>query len=491
MLTTIFSKNKEQVFFLILLFLLGIFFLKKFPHSVFHLTSDSYEYGNIAKNIIEKKGFFVNNLYPIQLAFEFSRETPVPSVLRMPLYPIVLSLFFKIFGISDKTILIVSFSFYIISGFLFLIFIENLKVNKNVKFLSLIFFMLNPIYLDLTLKGLSEPLAVSLFILFLIFLFKENKLFILFSSFFLSLLALTRYYIILLFLLPVIFYLYSKKNLKLITVYLFFLLIPLLPWLYRTYKLTGNPIFNLAFYTLGDYEIANIPYLSSYQINFYKFIETKIDSLFFYLKTLSTVSPFYLFPFSIIFLFKNNKNFLKNLKVFFILSLIIFSLVFGVLNPEHRFILYLSVFIIPFSIIFLTEHPQFLKVFLTFVFLLTVHENKNVIKEAIRRNNNFFKSREVLKEIEKVSDQKGFFISNADALIGFYTNKTCLFPLTYARDYEFLFKLVKVKGIIIFQGIDRLFYMKYSFNDIKCYLEREFPIRKTFTDGTVLFLKDY
>ncbi|MEN3045931.1 MAG: hypothetical protein ABDH49_02960 [Candidatus Hydrothermales bacterium] len=484
-MTTFIKNNKEAIFFLILIFLLGIFFIQKFPHSIFHLTSDTYEYGNIAKNLIEKGGFFVNNLYPIQLAFDFSREIPVPSVLRMPIYPLLLSLFFKIFGISDKTILLTSFFFYILSGFLFLIFIESLKVSKIIKVLSLIFFMLNPIYLDLTLRGLSEPLAVSIFILFLIFLFKENKTFILISSFFLSIFSLTRYYIVLLLVLPVTFYLYSKKNLKLIAFYLFFLLIPLLPWLYRTYKLTKNPFFNLAFYTLGSYEIAGIPYISSFQINFFDFLESKIDSLFFYLKTLNNISPFYFFPFSIIFLFKNNADSLRHFKIFFFLSLTIFSLTFGIINPEHRFILYLSVFVIPFSIIFLKEHPKFLKFFLTFVLLLTLHENKNVIRGAITRNNNFFKSEEVLREIEKI-EEESFFVSNADALIGFYTGKTCIFPLTYAGDYEYLFKLVNVKGIIIFQGVDRLFYMKYGFNDIMGFLEKEFPLRKTFSDGTIL-----
>ncbi|MEO0268601.1 MAG: glycosyltransferase family 39 protein [candidate division WOR-3 bacterium] len=485
------KKNKLSIIFLFVLFLSGIIFIEKYPHSTFHLTSDSYEYANIAKNLVLKKNFFVNNIYALQLAFDFSRKIPVPSILRMPLYPLSISIFFKIFGISDKTILLTSFLFYIISGIFLLIFLDIFKLEDSIKILTLIFFMLNPIYLDLTFKGLSEPFAVSLFFLFLIFLFKgENLKDFLLSGFFLSLFILTRYYISLLFLFPVFFIFYRNKvSIKNIIIFLISVFLPLLPWLIRIYKITGNPFFNLGFYSLYGFEFANIPYKTSLNIRFSSFIENKIDSFFFYLKNLDKLTPFYLFPFA--FLFKSSDENLKNLKTFLILSLLIFAPILGFINPEHRFLLYLSPLIILFSISFLNNFKSFFKFFVIFTLILIIHENKNIIKDCIKRNESFLLSEKVLKEIESLTPQDKFLISNADALIGFYTGRTCIFPLTYFEDYDYLFKLIPVDGIIIFQGVYRLFYMKYSFRDYEDYLKKEFPFTKKFPDGTVIYLRRY
>lgn len=485
------KKNKLSLIFISVLFLSGIIFMEKYPHLIFHLTSDTYEYGNIAKNLILKKNFYVNNIYALQLSFDFSRKIPVPSILRMPFYPLVISFFFKIFGISDKVILLTSFFFYILSGILLLIFLDTFKIENKIKILTVILFMLNPIYVDLTLKGLSEPLATSLFLLFLIFLFKKEswKNFFL-SGFFLSLFVLTRYYISLLLLFPVFFLFYKRKvSKKNIFFFLIAVILPLSTWFFRIYKLTGNPFFHLGFYSLFTFEMANIPYKTSLNINLPLFIESKIDSLFFYFKTLDKILPFYLFPFA--FLFKSSREDLKNLKSFLIFSLSIFAPVLGFINPEHRFLLYFSPILTLFSLYFLSNFPSFLKFFVIFTILLIIHEDKNIIKESIKRNDSFFLSEEVLKEIKSLTHEDKFLISNADALIGFYTGRTCIFPLTNFNDYEYLLRIVPLEGIVIFQGVYKLFYMKYSFKDCEDFLKREFPFTKKFPDGTSIYLKRF
>ncbi|GEM_PF-6872045 len=487
-------KNKIPFLIVFLIFIFGIIFINKYPHSIFYPTSDTYEYADIARNLLKYKKFVVHNIYSLQLAFDFSRKVPPPSILRMPMYPIAISFFFKIFGISDKSVLLCSFTFYVLSGILLIIFLNNFNIDKKIKNLTLLFFVLNPIFVNLTFSGLSEPFAISLFLLFLIFLFHGENFYSFFiSGLFLGLFILTRYYISLLFLIPVFYYFYKKGAPKReIILFLIGVFLPLLPWFFRMYKITGNPFFSLAFYSLDGYERVNLPYITSYSgifRNSLGFIDRKLDSLMFYLKTLGNITPFYFLPFSIIYIFSKKDENLKNLSSFFFISLIIFSILYGIINPEHRFLFYLSFLIILFSLIFLKDYNKFFNFFVVFTLFLVVHEDRKILKEAVKRNRNYFKSEKVFEELKRITKENEFIITNADALIGFYTERSCIFPLTYKKDYEYLFKIVPVQGFFIYRGRFRLFYMKYGFRDIKNMVETKFPFKKKFRDGSLIYLK--
>jgi len=488
------KKNKFSFLIIFLIFIFGITFINKYPHSIFHPTSDTYEYADIARNLLKYKKFVVHNVYSLQLAFDFAREIPPPSIVRVPMYPITISFFFKIFGISDRTIFLTSFTFYILSGILLVIFLDKFNIDEKIKNLTLLFFMFNPIFLDLTLRGLSEPFALFIFILFLFFLFhgKKNKS-IFISGFFLGIFTLTRYYLSLFFLIPVFYYFYKKgKTQKEIVLFLLGVFLPLLPWFFRMYRITGIPFFSLAFYSLDGYERVNIPYItSSSEIfsNFLEFIDKKLDSLMFYLKTLSNIVPFYFLPFSLIYVFSKKDEDLEVLSKFFFISLIVFSILYGIINPEHRFLFYLSFFVILFSLIFIREYQKFFNFFIVFTLLLVVHEDRKIIKEAMERNNNYFKSEKVFEEVKRITKENEFLITNSDALLGFYTERSCIFPLTYKEDYRYLFKIVPVQGFFVYRGRFKLFYMKYDFGDIKNMVETEFPFKKKFEDGSLIYLK--
>ncbi len=488
------KKNKISFLIIFLIFIFGIIFINKYPHSIFHPTSDTYEYADIARNLLKYKKFVVHNVYSLQLAFDFSRKTPPPSILRMPMYPIAISFFFKIFGISDKSILLCSFTFYILSGILLIIFLGKFNIDEKIKILTLLFFILNPIFVNLTFRGLSESFAVFLFLLFLIFLFHART----FSDFFISglflgLFTLTRYYISLLFLIPVSYCFYKKETPKReIFLFLIGVFLPLLPWFFRMYKITGNPFFSLAFYSLDGYERVNIPYITSCSNifrNFLGFIDKKLDSLMFYLKTLGNITPFYFMPFAIIYIFSKKDESLKNLSDFFFISLVIFSILYGVINPEHRFLFYLSFFVILFSLMFLKDYGKFFNFFVIFTLFLVIHEDRKILREAVKRNKNYFKSEKVFEEIKELTKEDEFIITNSDALLGFYTERSCIFPLTYKRDYEYLFKIVPVQGFFIYRGRFKLFYMKYNFKDIKKIIEKEFAFKKKFRDGSLIYLR--
>jgi len=209
----------------------------------------------------------------------------------------------------------------------------------------------------------------------------------------------------------------------------------------------------------------------------------------FYLKTLSNIVPFYFLPFSIIYVFSKKDEKLKNLSDFFFISLIIFSIIYGIINPEHRFLFYLSFFIILFSLIFLKGYRRFFNFFVVFTLFLVVHEDRKILKDALKRNRNYFKSEKVFEEVNRMTEENEFIITNADALLGFYTERSCIFPLTYKKDYKYLFKIVPVQGFFIYRGRFKLFYMKYNFRNIKKFVEENFPFKKKFKDGSLIYLK--
>ncbi|MGA2319013.1 MAG: hypothetical protein ABSG71_21915, partial [Thermodesulfobacteriota bacterium] len=61
--------------------------------------SDDREYASIARNIVNGRGIVRNFIYPVDI--NFFEKLPVPEFMHPPGYPLILSGFFGLFGISE------------------------------------------------------------------------------------------------------------------------------------------------------------------------------------------------------------------------------------------------------------------------------------------------------------------------------------------------------------------------------------------------------
>jgi len=69
--------------------------------------SDDREYASIARNIVNGKGIVRDSVYPIDI--NFFEKLPVPEFMHPPGYPLILAVFFKLFGVSDFAALLPSY----------------------------------------------------------------------------------------------------------------------------------------------------------------------------------------------------------------------------------------------------------------------------------------------------------------------------------------------------------------------------------------------
>lgn len=72
------------------------------------------DHAQIARNILDGKGFTTDQLTPLAISFTDKRES-IPDITYPPLYPILLALLFGVFGQSDAVVIFTSLSFYALS----------------------------------------------------------------------------------------------------------------------------------------------------------------------------------------------------------------------------------------------------------------------------------------------------------------------------------------------------------------------------------------
>lgn len=494
-----YTVSKPKLLFYLILFSFTTFFLNlffKYPHIIYDPLSDTYEYASIARNIVEDKSLTVNNLYSLQLAFPFGRKIPPPSLLRVPFYPLILSGFFIIFGIKDSIVFLCSFVFYILSGVMFYLITRTLNIDKTLSLISLLFFYLNPLLFDFTLRGLSEPVAIFIFLLFVYMVINSNKnkkIFL--AGFFLSLFILTRYYISLIYVIPVLYIILTNNKdnfFKHSFLFLLGVILPLIPWFIRNYIVTGNPFFSLAFYSTS-YETANIPVIKEFLFkDFLSFLKNRIENMIDFFKTLENIVPFYFFPIGLMYIFvPSNSTKLENLKKFVLISLFLTTFIHGFINPRTRFIFYLYPFFILFTVLYISKYKLFLYFFLSFIFFLTVHEDKKLLNYGIKRHNEYIKTEKVFQKIKELTKKGEFIVTDIDGALGFYCDRHCIFPLTYKEYYEKLFELVPVQGFFVYKNRYKLFYMKYSFKDIEKMLRKKFKNKIVFEDKSYFYFNRY
>ncbi len=233
----LFFYNKQKFTYPLILFLISLF------HSLFYiymfdnpLYADAAQYDNLALNI--NKGFF---------SIDPDNPTKI-DMLREPLYPIFLSLIYKIFGHNYYYV-------YFVQAILFSLtciityYLCNEIFSKKYSILSSFLLAILP-----TLANYPSYILTECFFTFLLTLyiyistlsFKYNNLFLyLLSGFILSLICLTKSIgLLIIFFIPFLIIIYYRKITKKLLINFFLLffifILTLSPWSYRNYSNFGT-----------------------------------------------------------------------------------------------------------------------------------------------------------------------------------------------------------------------------------------------------------
>jgi hypothetical protein len=211
---------------------------------------DSYHHLNIARSLFEGRGFITDVIWPL---FWRAHTFPQPYFFRQPIYPYLLVLSFKLFGESLLAAQAINVIFEAaIASLVFLLAYELVKSFEAALLSSLIYLVtLYPLYLS------PQLMTESVFTFFVIAFFYtllaghiRYKTIIL--GIILGLSYLTREQGIVLIFCFFAYVAYSTSSLrsgfnKSVTVLIIAILV-CSPWLYRTWSLTGNPIFSFSNY---------------------------------------------------------------------------------------------------------------------------------------------------------------------------------------------------------------------------------------------------
>lgn len=128
--------------------------------------SDTAKFALIAREIA--------NNFQFATTFNFWNENFFNTLGILPVYPYILSLFFKLFGVSDSSILITSFLFFLLTAVI--IYLLTLKLtNKFVAMITLIAFLFSPQMIEFAKSGASETLFIFEIVLGLYLVTLRNK----------------------------------------------------------------------------------------------------------------------------------------------------------------------------------------------------------------------------------------------------------------------------------------------------------------------------
>ena len=204
-------------------------------------ASDACDYGGLARNLVNGKGFVINHVYPLSLVF--LPLIPQPDCLWAPGFPIALALAFSIFGISDNVMLganIFLFLILIIAGYYLALRYTDPKTA--LVFLVFMGFSQNSYF---TILFGSPEILTALFLTLSILFWHNNTNRLIVSAIFFSLAVLTRYQVIIL--LPV-FLVFSGRAYKKLGIFALIVLAVNSVWLLRNLLVFGDPLFSLQRY---------------------------------------------------------------------------------------------------------------------------------------------------------------------------------------------------------------------------------------------------
>jgi 4-amino-4-deoxy-L-arabinose transferase-like glycosyltransferase len=136
--------------------------------------NDSSDYNQIARNIYKGEGFKTSTLRPID--FLYFQQLPHPEVLRPPLYPYMLAGLFTFLGVNDFAVVVCDGIFYVILVALTFLVAMELSNSYKIALFSAITVALSRYFLTVSIMGMSDIVFASLFMFFLLFYLKKQRL---------------------------------------------------------------------------------------------------------------------------------------------------------------------------------------------------------------------------------------------------------------------------------------------------------------------------
>lgn len=236
--------------FLLILFVIGFIFKTTLMiyTSEFSLDHDGARYIDLARNLSSDKGY-VSHTIEKDSSAGWPDKLPYPVFTKTPLYPILISLFFKYFGANFFSAGMVNVIFSSFLPILVFLLAWQITGSKKISIMAALLMFANKPIIGHTTRILTEIPYVFFTLLGFIFLTRKNTLTNFgWTGLFLGLAFLTRMEAPIL-ILP-IFYLCLflksgfKKSLIQTTIIILIFFATISPWLLRNYNLTGH-LFNV------------------------------------------------------------------------------------------------------------------------------------------------------------------------------------------------------------------------------------------------------
>jgi len=152
-------KNVILLFFIIIVSVVLILLYYKYSRLSYLIFSDAAKFADIARNMFSGSGYNGNFSFWNKDIIGLSSKSVFPSPWVPPLMPLFVTVFFKIFGISDFSVIATSSTFFVLS--VFFTFLLGRKLFGNlVGFLSAIAVLFNESLILYGLSGASEPMLI-------------------------------------------------------------------------------------------------------------------------------------------------------------------------------------------------------------------------------------------------------------------------------------------------------------------------------------------
>jgi 4-amino-4-deoxy-L-arabinose transferase-like glycosyltransferase len=242
----------KNIFDILLLFTISIVFISSIIilKKQFFAYPDSINYAAIAREVNRGNWFTTKQLRPLGLFFDGDFHNH-PTLVRPPLYPLLVAVSQEIFGYTESASFAVNIlAFSSIPPSLY--YLGRQLFNRCIALTSGILLIFNYQLIRYTIGGLTEPLYVLFFILLITVLLKDRYIL---AGFILGLSYLTHYSTQLLVPGVVLFILIKSSNIREwvynTAITGFTTVFTTSSWLIRNFIITGDP-----FFSLQRYEIA-------------------------------------------------------------------------------------------------------------------------------------------------------------------------------------------------------------------------------------------
>jgi 4-amino-4-deoxy-L-arabinose transferase-like glycosyltransferase len=213
---------------------------------------DAYDYGQLSRQFFQGKGLSTLQIFPRHIPFFQNRgllsSQDWPNLYRNPLITITSAPFLKFFE-SEVVAMVIQSGFWYLAGIPVIFFLAKGLANLQVAIVSTLFYVADPVIFLYGYSGMTETLATFLLLLsFAVGFINETKAW---KWLLLGLLSGLAYlvrnqFVILIPLVFVFAWIRTAKprRMRVTSLVLAGLLLPLVPWFVRNLRVVGDPLFS-------------------------------------------------------------------------------------------------------------------------------------------------------------------------------------------------------------------------------------------------------